>query len=43
MEIGTNYKFKKDLVGTLIEKNKNYGLFKFEDGSQFVFNLNKLK
>lgn len=42
MEIGTNYKFKEDLVGTLIEKNKNYGLFKFEDGSQFVFNLNKL-
>jgi len=43
MELGTKYKFKEDSIGTLIEKNKNYGLFKFEDGSQFVFNLNKLR
>lgn len=42
MELGTKYKFKEGSIGTLIEKNKNYGLFKFEDGSQFVFNLNKL-
>jgi hypothetical protein len=42
MELGKKYKFKEGLVGTLIEKNKNYGLFKFEDGSKFVFNLNKL-
>ena len=42
MDIGTKYKFYNNLIGTLIETNKNYGLFKFEDGSQFVFNLNKL-
>lgn len=42
MELGTKYKFKEGSIGILIEKNKNYGLFKFEDGKQFVFNLNKL-
>jgi len=42
MEIGNKYKFKENLIGTLIEKNKNFGLFKFENGSQYVFNLNKL-
>ena len=42
MEIGTKYKFSNNSIGTLIKKDKNYGLFKFEDGSQFVFNLNKL-
>ena len=42
MEIGTKYKFKDGTIGTLIQKNKNFGLFKFEDGKQFVFNLNKL-
>ena len=42
MEIGTQYKFKYGSIGTLIQKNKNFGLFKFENGSQFVFNLNKL-
>ena len=42
MEIGTKYKFKDGTIGTLIQTNKNFGLFKFEDGSQFVFNLNKL-
>lgn len=42
MEIGTKYKFWNNTIGTLIQTNKNFGLFKFEDGSQFVFNLNKL-
>jgi hypothetical protein len=42
MEIGTKHKFKDGSIGTLIQKNKNFGLFKFENGSQFVFNLNKL-
>ena len=42
MEIGTKYKFSNTSIGTLIKKDKNYGLFRFEDGSQFVFNLNKL-
>ena len=42
MEIGFKYKFNDGLIGTLIKKDKNFGLFKFEDGSQFVFNLNKL-
>jgi hypothetical protein len=42
MEIGTQYKFKDGSIGTLIQKNKNFGLFKFDNGNQFVFNLNKL-
>lgn len=42
MEIGTKYKFWNNTIGTLIQTNKNFGLFRFEDGSQFVFNLNKL-
>lgn len=43
MHIGIKYKFYNNLIGILIQTNKNYGLFKFEDGSKFVFNLNKLK
>ena len=40
MEIGTVHKFRDGSIGTLIDKNGNYGLFRFENGSQFVFNLN---
>ena len=43
MVIGTRYKFWNNTTGTLIQTNKNFGLFRFEDGSQFVFNLNKLE
>lgn len=43
MHIGIKYKFYNNLIGTLIQTNNNYGLFKFKDGTQFVFNLNKLK
>lgn len=42
MEIGDKYKFNNRLIGVLIKKEKNFGLFKFENGSQYVFNLNKL-
>lgn len=42
MEIGTKYKFSNNKIGVLIKKNNNFGLFKFENGSKYVFNLNKL-
>lgn len=42
MEIGFKYKFNNGSIGILIKKDKNFGLFKFEDGSKYVFNLNKL-
>jgi hypothetical protein len=42
MEIGTKYKFSNNKIGILIQKNNNFGLFKFENGSKYVFNLNKL-
>jgi len=43
MEIGTRYKFTDGTIGTLRQTNKNFGLFIFENGKQFVFNLNNLK
>jgi hypothetical protein len=39
MEIGTKYKFSNNKIGILIQKNNNFGLFKFENGSKYVFNL----
>lgn len=39
MEIGAKHKFYDGTIGTLIEKNGNYGCFLFENGSKYVFNI----
>ena len=43
MKIGDKHKFRDGTIGTLIEKNGNYGLFLFENGSKYCFNILGLK
>ena len=42
MKVGTKVKINKK-KGTIIKTEGNYGLIKFDYGSQIVFNLNNIK
>jgi len=42
MEVGDVFIYKNNIHATLIEKNKNYGLFLFSDGGKIVFNINRI-